>query len=110
MTQKYFEWVLIILGTTKEAEQKRVDKELAKIRTKFKTSGNLKGYDRKKYISKLLYIYMLGYDIDFGHIEAVNLLSAEKYSEKHTVRRQYKNYVAHFFYNLGIPCMYAFIE
>jgi AP-2 complex subunit alpha len=70
--------------TTKEAEQKRVDKELAKIRLKFKSSGNLKGYDRKKYISKLLYIYMLGYDIDFGHIEAVNLLSADKYSEKHT--------------------------
>lgn len=71
-------------STTKEAEQKRVDKELAKIRTKFKTSATLKGYDRKKYISKLLYIYMLGYDIEFGHIEAVNLLSADKYSEKHT--------------------------
>jgi AP-2 complex subunit alpha len=68
--------------TTKEEEQKKVDKELAKIRSKFKTPS-LKGYDRKKYITKLLYIYMLGYEIDFGHIEAVNLLSSDKYSEKH---------------------------
>lgn len=68
---------------TKEEETKKVDKELAKIRGKFKSAGNLKSYDRKKYICKLLYIYMLGYDIDFGHIEAVNLLSSTVYSEKH---------------------------
>jgi AP-2 complex subunit alpha len=68
---------------TKEEETKKVDKELAKIRGKFKSGGSLRSYDRKKYICKLLYIYMLGYDIDFGHIEAVNLLSSSTYSEKH---------------------------
>ncbi|CEM38603.1 unnamed protein product [Vitrella brassicaformis CCMP3155] len=66
----------------KEAEQKRVDKELAKIRQKFTNSKSLSGYDRKKYIWKLLYAFMLGYDIDFGHMEAVNLVSSNKYSEK----------------------------
>ena len=45
----------------------------------------MKGYDRKKYITKLLYIYMLGYDIEFGHMEAIELLSSNKYSEKHLV-------------------------
>ncbi|RQM05385.1 hypothetical protein DH86_00001932, partial [Scytalidium sp. 3C] len=30
----------------------------------------------------LLYIYILGWDVDFGHLEAVNLISANKYSEK----------------------------
>eukprot|EP01027_Heterolobosea_sp_BB2_P019911 GEZU01028060.1.p1 GENE.GEZU01028060.1~~GEZU01028060.1.p1 ORF type:complete len:1005 (-),score=379.00 GEZU01028060.1:294-3308(-) len=70
-------------ATSKEEEQKRVDKELAKIRQKFKNSSNLKGYDRKKYVTKLLYMHMLGYEIDFGHMEAVNLLSSDKYSEKH---------------------------
>ncbi|CAI9105530.1 OLC1v1004467C2 [Oldenlandia corymbosa var. corymbosa] len=30
----------------------------------------------------MLYIYMLGYDVDFGHMEAVSLLSAPKYPEK----------------------------
>ena len=56
---------------------------MAKIRGKFKNGGALKGYDRKKYICKLLYIYMLGYEIEFGHIEAVNLLASPNYSEKH---------------------------
>jgi AP-2 complex subunit alpha len=98
---------LKFIGTTKEAEQKRVDKELAKIRLKFKTSGNLKGYDRKKYISKLLYIYMLGYDIDFGHIEAVNLLSADKYSEKHTV---YYIYFLNINNNSGLSCMHIITQ
>ena len=31
---------------------------------------------------KLLYIYILGWNVDFGHLEAVNLISANKYSEK----------------------------
>lgn len=66
----------------KEMEQKRVDKELAKIRNKFTNDKNLKGYDKKKYVWKLLYAYMLGYDIDFGHIQAVNLCSSTKFSEK----------------------------
>src|ERR1700709_850928 len=32
--------------------------------------------------SQLLYIYILGWNVDFGHLEAVNLISANKYSEK----------------------------
>lgn len=69
---------------TKDVERKRVEKELAKIRVKFSSTGDksLSGYDRKKYVWKLLYAYMLGYDIDFGHIQAVNLCSSTKYSEK----------------------------
>jgi AP-2 complex subunit alpha len=31
---------------------------------------------------KLLYIYMLGYDVEFGHMEAVGLISSPKYAEK----------------------------
>jgi len=30
----------------------------------------------------LLYIYILGWNVDFGHLEAVGLISASKYSEK----------------------------
>ena len=29
-----------------------------------------------------MYIYILGWNVDFGHLEAVNLISANKYSEK----------------------------
>ncbi|KAI7375161.1 Adaptor protein complex AP-2 alpha subunit, partial [Hortaea werneckii] len=65
----------------RELEEKRINKELANIRQKFK-GGNLTGYDKKKYVCKLLYIYILGWNVDFGHLEAVNLISATKYSEK----------------------------
>ncbi|KAI8992585.1 adaptin N terminal region-domain-containing protein [Pilobolus umbonatus] len=54
---------------------------MANIRSKFK-EGNLNGYQKKKYVCKLLYMYILGWDIDFGHMEAVNLISSQKYSEK----------------------------
>lgn len=33
----------------------------------------------------MLFIFLLGHDIDFGHMEAVNLLSSNKYSEKQIV-------------------------
>ena len=65
----------------RELEEKRINKELANIRSKFK-GGSLTGYDKKKYVCKLLYIYILGWNVDFGHLEAVNLISANKYSEK----------------------------
>ena len=36
------------------------------------------GYDRRKYVWKLLYIYMLGYDIKFGHRQAADLIPQPK--------------------------------
>lgn len=94
-------------GKSKEAEIKRINKELANIRSKFKGmptnppvsqrcsadlvwnflgDKTLDGYQKKKYVCKLLFIFLLGHDIDFGHMEAVNLLSSNKYSEKQVVR------------------------
>ena len=104
---------------SKEAEVKRINKELANIRSKFKVSKfepiklpiqkyillrkfviqahictknvllqgdkTLDGYQKKKYVCKLLFIFLLGHDIDFGHMEAVNLLSSNKYTEKQIV-------------------------
>lgn len=76
----------ICLGKSKESEIKRINKELANIRNKFKGDKTLDGYQKKKYVCKLLFIFLLGHDIDFGHMEAVNLLSSNKYSEKQIVR------------------------
>lgn len=73
------------LGKSKEAEVKRINKELANIRSKFKGDKTLDGYQKKKYVCKLLFIFLLGHDIDFGHMEAVNLLSSNKYTEKQIV-------------------------
>lgn len=69
--------------TSKDAEIKLVEKEMAKIRKKF-SNKSLPGYEKKKYVWKLMYMYILGYDVDFGHIEALNLINAGKFSEKCT--------------------------
>ena len=55
---------------------------MAHIRQKFTADAHMNGYNRKKYVWKILYMYMLGYEVDFGHMEAVNLISSPKYSEK----------------------------
>lgn len=67
--------------------------ELANIRKKFSTTGSkvgedgsnqsLSSYQRKKYVWKLVYIHVLGYDVDFGHAEVLALVRSNKYSEKH---------------------------
>lgn len=67
---------------SKEAEKKRINKELANIRSKFKGDKQLDGYQKKKYVCKLLFIFLLGNDVDFGHMEAVDLLASNKYTEK----------------------------
>lgn len=66
---------------SREAERKRINKELANIRSKFK-GDRLDGYNKKKYVCKLVFIFLLGNDVDFGHQEAVNLLSSVRFSEK----------------------------
>jgi len=58
-----------------------VDKELANVRMAF-TSGKLSSYDKKKYVWKLVYINMMGYDVDFGHMEMISLVSSPSYAEK----------------------------
>jgi len=32
----------------------------------------------------MLYMYILGYEIDFGHFQAANLINSSKFSEKYT--------------------------
>ncbi|KAJ2162856.1 hypothetical protein GGF46_000238 [Coemansia sp. RSA 552] len=64
-----------------EEEDRRVNRELANIRTKFK-EPNLNSYNRKKYVCKLLYMSLLGYEVNVGHREAMDLISSPKFSEK----------------------------
>lgn len=40
-----------------------------------------------RYISKIIFTSILGYPVDIGHMEAVNLISSSKYSEKQIVSR-----------------------
>ena len=54
---------------------------MGNIRANFKAK-KIDGYKRKKYVAKIMYMFMLGYEVDFGYVEAVNLLSSERFSEK----------------------------
>jgi AP-2 complex subunit alpha len=47
------------------------------------SNPSLSSYQRKKYVWKLVYIHVLGYDVDFGHAEVLVLIKSSKYSEKH---------------------------
>ena len=49
------------------------------------TGDRLDGYQKKKYVCKLVFMFLLGNDIDFGYQEAVNLLSSSHFSEKQIV-------------------------
>ena len=67
---------------SKEEERARINIELAKIRMKLKSQKIYTTYHKKKYICKLIFIFLMGHKIDFGAIEAVNLLSSTSYTEK----------------------------
>ena len=43
------------------------------------------GYQKKKYLAKVVFTYILGYKVDVGHMEAVNLISSNRYGEKQIV-------------------------
>lgn len=68
-----------------EEEHKRINLEINNIQTKFNSNSSLNGYQRKKYICKLIYIHLLGYadEIDFGLRESFDLLDSLNYTEKH---------------------------
>ena len=68
-------------GANREEEQSRVDKELANIRKHFAGSRET-AYDRKKYTWKLIYIFMLGYEVDFGMEQVKKLLGGATFAEK----------------------------
>ena len=60
-----------------------MNRELANIRTKFTSkNGTNTSYKRKKYVWKMVYMFMLGHEIDFGHMEVIALIQSQKFSEK----------------------------
>lgn len=66
-----------------EEEDKRVQAEIVNIQRQFADHQHLSGYQRKKYICKLLYIYLLGHSkVEFGFMESIELLSSNVFSEK----------------------------
>lgn len=98
-------------------EEKRINKEMANIRKKFKGSSltievfvrinyllqmgtwmdirrksefyehqlQFDSFSESRYVAKIVFTYILGYKVDVGHMEAVNLIASPKYSEKQIV-------------------------
>ncbi|BES92234.1 AP-2 complex subunit alpha [Nesidiocoris tenuis] len=66
---------------TCEEEDETINEELAKIRNVL-NSQIIDCYMKKKSICKLIYIFLLGRKIDFGHTVALSLLSSNVFSEK----------------------------
>lgn len=77
-------------SSSKDAERARVQAELANVRKKLASNKAVKdlatktknGYENRKVVSKLLYIYILGYDVDLGSDEVSVLLQTPKFAEK----------------------------
>lgn len=61
-----------------------MNRELAKIRGYYKEEKSPDWYQRRKYVTKLLYIQLLGYTLDFGQMPAIQLIGATKYHDKQT--------------------------
>ena len=74
--------------TTDEAAERCVEKEMAHIKFKFSTGAKLDGYQRKKYMAKILFSYLYGFPVDVGHSETIRLMNSSKYSEKQIVSRK----------------------
>eukprot|EP00792_Barthelona_sp_PAP020_P004423 TRINITY_DN2119_c0_g1_i1.p1 TRINITY_DN2119_c0_g1~~TRINITY_DN2119_c0_g1_i1.p1 ORF type:complete len:822 (-),score=241.94 TRINITY_DN2119_c0_g1_i1:14-2443(-) len=72
----------IQLCPNKGEEMARVKQEFAKIRKKFSDRKNMKSYDLRKYISKLMYTFLLGYEIDFANLNVTDLLDSKTFADK----------------------------
>lgn len=72
----------------KEEQDRRIKSEIVNIQKQFSSGSKLTGYQRKKYISKLIYIYLTSscntsnLDFQFGHNQILELLSSKVFSEK----------------------------
>jgi hypothetical protein len=47
-----------------------------------KQQSHCAAYDRKKCTWKLLYSHMMGFDVDFGHKQAADLIPSNRFDEK----------------------------
>ncbi|OLY81745.1 AP-1 complex subunit gamma-1 [Smittium mucronatum] len=70
----------IRVSKTAADERSIIQKESAGIRTSFKESNSQDA--RYNNIQKLLYIYLLGYPVQFGQLECLKLVASSRYSDK----------------------------
>ncbi|KAK2945844.1 putative AP-2 complex subunit alpha [Blattamonas nauphoetae] len=67
---------------TRVEEYTRVADEAHHIREVYMDKKNLDGYNKRKYSLKLMFITVMGFTADFGHLEAIELIQSENYEDK----------------------------
>ena len=67
-------------------EEQRVNEEMKHILQRFRSAQKLDGYQRKKYVAKIVFSHLQGYRVDVGYPEIFELMSSTRYSEKQMVR------------------------
>lgn len=73
---------------TNEDQNKRINLEIINIQKQFSSNDKLNGYQRKKYIAKIIYIYLTlscnpnAIDFAFSLNQILQLISSKVYSEK----------------------------
>lgn len=68
----------------KEEEVKLVENAKQEIRKKFSDNSKVSGAEKKAFIWKLVYVKLMGYDVDFCLDKVVDLLGSKDGSEKYT--------------------------
>ena len=70
--------------TNKEEETKLVETTKQEIRKRFSETSKISGADKKASIWKLVYVKLLGYEVDFSFDKIIDLLGSKDNSEKYT--------------------------
>ncbi|CAG8636676.1 3665_t:CDS:10 [Funneliformis mosseae] len=78
LSKGFFEFVTKVgEAISKQEEDRYVTEELTYLKNKL-NQPDVSTYKMKDYITRLIYCEMLGYNVEFGHIHAVNLAQSAK--------------------------------
>ncbi|CAI2163693.1 16951_t:CDS:10 [Funneliformis geosporum] len=78
LSKGFFEFVTKVgEAISKQEEDRYVTEELTYLKNKL-NQPDISTYKMKDYITRLIYCEMLGYNVEFGHIHAVNLAQSAK--------------------------------
>lgn len=84
------QFIADLRGTnSREEHNQRINTEIVNIQKQFNQNDRLNGYQKKKYVTKLIYIYLLSscnisaFNVTFGTKQCLELVSSKIYSEKY---------------------------
>eukprot|EP01132_Coremiostelium_polycephalum_P001121 gene1121-1426_t len=70
-------------ATSREQEARIIKSEITRLKTAFSQSEPSKG-KKREYLMRMIYCHMLGYDVPFGHVHALNMTQDQNILSKRT--------------------------